>query len=184
MEGETSSATKATKGKTRSSAAKTSNNVGCEIPDLTVGLCTYSLQNKPWSARVQLSKLDQIRLFDRCFLSGLREKFGLPIPNRLADKSIQDSTPQFAFGLWEAKSAVTKNNPLTTLMQSAKKVKAMLRCQHVVYEKSSVSGVPLAWYFNNIGSHWTVYGCHIEKNPRMPQSPRYVSCCIYVKLPN
>jgi hypothetical protein len=176
MHGDTGSGPRGTNRKKGSSAAKNSSRLRSEKPDLTIGLCTYALHDSPWSGRAELLELDQVKLFDRAQLADLRRKFELPAPYRLAKKRICDSTPQFAFGLWEAKSATTENNSLTTLMQSAKKVQAMLRYQSQVYEKSSVPGVPLAWYFNNVGSYWKVYGCHIKKNQRTPHSERYVSC--------
>ena len=181
MHGDTGNNPRDTNRKKGSSAAKNPSRPGWETPDLTIGLCTYALHDSPWSGRAELLELDQVKLFDRAQLADLREMFELPVPYRLAKNRIRDSTPQFASGLWEAKSAVAENNSLTTSMQSARKVKALLRCQSQVYEKSFVPGVPLAWYFNNVGPHWTIYGCHIEKNQRMPRPERYVSCCYACK---
>jgi len=157
-----------------SSAAQNSSR-RVERPDLTIGLCTYALHESPWSGNAELLDLDQVKLFGRAQITDLREHFELPVPHRLAKKRPRDSTPQFPFGLWEAKAAVAEQNSLTTSMQSGKKVRALLRCQSQIFEKSSVPEVPLAWYSNNVGPHWTLYGCHIENSQGMPQSERYVS---------
>lgn len=146
-----------------------------EIPDLTIGLCTYNLDFSPWIERIDLLGNDRVKLFDRASLRDLQKHFELRAPYRRPGKRVTDNHPMFAFGLWEAKKASAAHNNQTALVQSARKLKTLLRWQNELNEKSTVRGCPLVWYFNNVGSSWKVYGCHVQRSSRAAEGLVYVS---------
>ena len=150
---------------------------GVEIPDLTIGLHTYTLNSLTWQERQDLLENDRVRLFDRTLLRNVLRNSKIEVPYRCHAKRATDNFPAFTFGLWEAKKAAAADSHQTALVQSGPKVKTLLRWQRNLYDRAGVIASPLVWWFGSVGSNWKIYGCYAERHSFTTES------CSYVMLP-
>lgn len=154
------------------------------VPDVTFGLGTYNLKRPPWCSeeRVHLVQNDRVRLFDKDAIEKTLATFGLAGPNtKNKTHFVSNAYPVFSFGLWEAKKA-TGDTHDKAFLQTATKVKTLLRFQRLVFNKAKLGEepqcediCPLVWYFSSVGSDWQLWGCYEET---LPGSEDYQYVCV------
>ena len=151
---------------------------GIQIPDATLGLCTYDRVNEPWILREDLMDNDRVKLFEKEALIDILEHFELQGP--YSSNSTKFGTapfPMFGFGLWEAKK-VLGDNHAQAFVQTARKLATLLRWQRAVFQKAKCEDCrPLVWFFSSVGSSWEICGCYDTKDSRS-EGYRYVSLAL------
>ena len=135
------------------------------------------MRREPWVQREDLTHNDRVKLFDRKALKDCLEEHGLegPYRRRKDVKRFTTAYPMFGFGLWEAKSS-SGGTHRQTLVQTARKLKALLRWQRKIFDKADCKDFcPLAWFFSSVGSSWEIAACYENKHPGQEE-------CCYVSI--
>ena len=138
-----------------------------KIPDLTIGLLSYDLNNWSDSTDIRLLQDDRVRLFDRKLLRKLELEGELEVPfirPGSSSKRVADLFLTFPFGFWEAKREGGGYDHQSAQKQNSLKIKMILGWQEQIGKRADVPWVPLVWYFVSVGSKFEVHGCHFERS--------------------
>lgn len=138
-----------------------------KIPDLTIGLHSYDLNQWADTPDLMLLRDDRVRLFDQKLLRKLEDKGYITPPfNRPGShgRSVGDMSLTFPFAFWEAKREGGGYDHQSAETQNAIKVKMILDWQDKIGKRADVPWFPLVWYFVSIGSKWELHGCHFQQN--------------------
>ncbi|KAE9375765.1 hypothetical protein N431DRAFT_543234 [Stipitochalara longipes BDJ] len=142
-------------------------NEGKKIPDMTIGLHSYDLNQWINNPDLMLLRDDRVRMFDQKLLRKLEDEgyitppFCRPGSHR---RSVSDMPLTFPFAFWEAKREGGGSDHQSAETQNAIKVKMILDWQDKISKSANVPWCPLVWYFVSVGSKWEIHGCHFQEN--------------------
>jgi hypothetical protein len=149
-----------------------SENEGKKIPDRTIGLHSYGLNQWADSPDIMLLRDDRVRMFDQKLLRKLEDEGYVtpPFCRSSRGRSVGARPLAFPFAFWEAKREGGGPDHQSAETQNAIKVKMILDWQDRIAKRADVPWCSLVWYFVSIGSKWELHGCHFQTNANASES--------------
>jgi len=142
-------------------------NEAKKIPDRTIGLHSYDLNQWINSPDIMLLRDDRVRMFDQKLLRKLEDGGYITTPfcrPGANGRSVGEMPLTFPFAFWEAKREGGGSDHQAASTQNAIKVKMILNWQDEISKSAGVPWCPLVWYFVSVGSKWELHGCHFQSN--------------------
>ncbi|KAF2475373.1 uncharacterized protein BDR25DRAFT_340153 [Lindgomyces ingoldianus] len=147
--------------------------------DLTIGLLSSDPGEWFGLPKVEMLMDDRVRMFNPKLLAKLSKVSSLEYPFQLRKGTRVEHVPlAFHFAFWEAKSSSQRAaGHQAAKVQSALKVKLLLKWQKGVSSNAGVPWHPLVWYFISAGSRWEILACQFEQNRTATDE-----ICVYQEL--